>query len=156
MSLDDIPEAVALLREHDPGQEHGEWLARFERDVADEGKYPVVAVVDGVVVGYGRTLAFEHEADSPADAAPPGYYLLGLVVAPAYRGSGLGQQLTSERLRWLRQLAIERVYYYTHRENAASQRLHERLGFRKLTDGFWFPALPRDHAEVLYELRLHQ
>jgi ribosomal protein S18 acetylase RimI-like enzyme len=153
MTADDIDQATAVLREHDPDQDSGEWVARLGRDVAAAVKHPVVAVVRGEVVGYARTMPFHPEGDSPADAAPGGHYLLGLVVAPAHRRRGLGRLLTDERLRWLTERHPGTVYYYTHRNNAASRLLHEQLGFRRLTDTFWFPALPRDHSEVLYALR---
>jgi len=128
--------------------------ARFSRDVADPDKHPVVSVVDDAIVGYARTLPFEPDDTAPADVAPGGYYLLGLVVASAHRRRGLGQLLTEERLRWLTERGAEVVYFYTDRDNTASQRLHEQLGFRQLTSSFWFPALPRGHSEILYSLGL--
>lgn len=153
MTVGDIAAAVAVLREHDPVQEVEAWQGRFARDVAAVDKHPVVAVLDGEVVGYARTLPFQPNDDSPANAAPRGYYLLGLVVAEAHRRRGVGRLLTQERLRWLARRGSGTAFYYTHRHNTASQRLHEQLGFHRLTDDFWFPALPRDHSEVLYELR---
>ena len=83
ITASDISGCVAVLRDHDPSQEAQEWTARLGRDVADGDKRPVVAVVGNLVVGYARTLPFHHDAESPPDAAPDGYYLLGLVVALA-------------------------------------------------------------------------
>src|SRR5688572_26921619 len=113
----DIEACVAILREHDPGQDLDEWLARLGRDVADPDKHPMVAVVDDAVVGYARTMPFEPDVGSPADVAPGGYYLLGLVVASPYRGRGFGRLLTQERLRWLIARGSTSVYYYTHQDN---------------------------------------
>ena len=93
MTADDIDQATAVLREHDPDQDSGEWVARLGRDVAAAVKHPVVAVVRGEVVGYARTMPFQPEGDSPADAAPGGHYMLGLVVAPAHRRRGLAGQV---------------------------------------------------------------
>lgn len=152
MTAGDIEAAVAILRGHDPDQPVEEWTARLGRDVAAADRHPVVAVVDGVMAGYARTVPYQPDADSPADAAPGGEYLLGLVVTPAHRRRGLGRLLTDDRLRWLADRASPNVYYYTDRNNTASQRLHEQLGFRRVTDRFWFPALPREHSEVLFEL----
>lgn len=152
MKAVDVHASVAVLRQHDPSQDKEDWIARLERDIADADKYPVVAVVDDVVVGYGRTLPFEPGADSPAGAAPDGYYLLGLVVDPEHRRRGLGRQLAEERLRWLATRRATAVSYFTDRHNRASQRLHEQLGFRRLAGRFWFPALPSDHTEILYGL----
>jgi ribosomal protein S18 acetylase RimI-like enzyme len=150
----DVDRCVAVLREGYPDLDAGKWVARFEGDVADNGKYPVVAVVADVVVGYARTVSFEPDAGSPANVAPGGYYLLGLGVAADYRRRGIARLLTEERLRWLVGRGAEGVYYYTDRDNRGSHRLHEQLGFRQITDSFWFPALPREHTQVLYGLQL--
>lgn len=99
-------------------------------------------------------MPFQADADSPENAAPSGYYLLGLVVASAWRRRGVGRLLTDERLQWLADRGCASAYYWTHQNNAASRQLHEQLGFRRMTDEFWFPALPPDHAEVLYGLSL--
>lgn len=154
MAASDISGCVAVLRDHDPSQEAQEWTARLGRDVADADKHPVVAVVGNLVVGYARTLPFHHDAASPPDAAPDGYYLLGLVVALAHRRRGVGRLLTKERLRWLVERGTASAYYYTGPDNVASRELHEQMGFRRLTRTFWFPALPPDHCEVLYFLHL--
>ena len=154
MTAGDIDDCVALLRAHDDTQDADEWVARFGRDVADSDKHPVVALVDGAVVGYARTLPFEPDPGSPADTAPGGYYLLGLVVAAAHRRHGLGSLLTDERVRWLRQRGSTAVYFFTAADNLASQRMHEQLGFRQLTSSLSFPSLPPDHGEILYELSL--
>lgn len=154
MDTSDISGCVAILREHDPSQDAKEWVARLGRDVADADKGPVVAVVGNLVVGYARTLFFHRDAESPSDAAPNGYYLLGVVVASAHRRRGVGRLLTEERLRWLVERGAADVYYFTHRDNVASERLHEQMGFRRLTRKFWFPTLPPDHSEVLHYLHL--
>jgi len=154
MTVSDVPGCVEVLQEHDPSQDAQEWVARLGRDVADLNKGPVVAVVENLVVGYARTLPFHYDTESPPDAAPEGYYLLGLVVALAHRKRGVGRLLTAERLRWLVERGTASVYYYTHRDNVASQLLHEQMGFRGLTRKFWFPTLLPDHAEVLFCLHL--
>jgi ribosomal protein S18 acetylase RimI-like enzyme len=154
MTHSDIDRCVALLREGYPDLDARKWVARFQGDIADNGKYPVVAVVADEVVGYARTVSFEPDASSPVNVAPGGYYLLGLGVASDHRRRGIARLLTEERLRWLVARGAEAVYYYTDRGNRASHRLHEQLGFRQITHSFWFPALPREHTQVLYGLQL--
>ncbi|MDX6198347.1 MAG: hypothetical protein QOJ79_1498 [Actinomycetota bacterium] len=149
----DIPACVAVLRGHGPGHDVDEWLARFQRDVDSSEKHPVVAALAGAIVGYARTMPFEVEPGWPANVAPAGYYLLGLVVDLQHRRRGIGTLLTTERLRWLQGRAVE-VWYYTHRTNTASQHMHEQLGFARVTDDFWFPGMGDDHGEVLYRLPL--
>lgn len=154
MRSEDIQGSVALLLEHAPDHDAGEWVERLARDVASADRHPVVAVLDGAVIGYSRTMPFQADAGAPANAAPSGYYLLGLVVAPARRRHGVGRLLTEERLRWLSLRGCDSVFYYTHKDNNASQRLHDQLGFRWITDDFWFPALTSGHEQVLYGLHV--
>lgn len=152
MTPSDVDGCVRILQQYDPSQDAQEWVARFVRDIAGADKHPVVALVGDGIAGYGRTLPFVAVPGAPANAAPEGYYLLGLVVASSHQRRGLGRLLTQERLRWLRERGEQVAYYYTDRDNIASQELHEQLGFCRLTDNFWFPALPREHSEVLYRL----
>ena len=44
-----------------------------------------VAVVDGVIAGFGQA----HRLDSDGDRGPEGHYLTGVTVLPAYRRQGL-------------------------------------------------------------------
>lgn len=150
MALADIAACVELLREHDPGQDEADWVARLGRDITGADKHPVVAVADKAIVGYARTMPFTTDPGMPANAAPDGHYLLGLVVASAHRRRGIGRLLTQERLRWLLERGVDSAYYYTEHDNVASQFLHEQMGFCRMTDDFWFPGLPDGHAKVLY------
>lgn len=154
MIAPDVADCVRVLQEHDPSQNAHEWAARFGRDVADADRLPVVALVDDVVAGYARTLPFHRDRDSPPEAAPDGYYLLGLVVAPDHRNRGIGRLLIEERMRWLTERAATGVYFDTDIDNVTSRRLHEHMGFRVLTRDFCFPALPSDHTEILYHRSL--
>lgn len=66
-----------------------------------------------------------------------GWYLLGLVVDQGWRRRGIGEALTRTRMAWVAQRA-DHLYYFTAHGNRASQALHERLGFVKMT-GTWVP-----------------
>jgi ribosomal protein S18 acetylase RimI-like enzyme len=153
MTVDDIPACVAVLRDHEPSHDVEEWTARFGRDVDGPDKHPVVAEDSGVIVGYARLLRFDAEPDAPANAAPDGYYLSGLIVPVEHRRRGIGTQLTVARLRWLEGRADE-AFFYTMHDNVASQRMHEHLGFERVTDDFWFPGMGSGHGEILYSIRL--
>jgi ribosomal protein S18 acetylase RimI-like enzyme len=90
----------------------------------------ITACVDlAVLIGAGDAAAW---SDTPA-----GWYLLGVVVHPKWRRRGIGAALTRERMRWVAQRATE-IYYFTHRNNRASQALHERFGFVNVL-GDWIP-----------------
>ena len=153
MTAADIPACVDVLRGHDPSHDADEWLARFQRDVDGPEKHPVVAKDGDVVVGYGRTMPFVAEPGSPANVGPDGYYLLGLVVPADHRRRGIGTLLTVERLRWLQGRADE-VFFTTMHDNVASQRMHEHLGFERVTGDFWLPFSSSEQGEVLYRLQL--
>src|SRR5581483_7229910 len=72
--------------------------------------------------------------------APAGYYLTGVLVAPAHRRLGVGEQLTRARMGWAAERA-EEMWYFTNAGNRASLRLHEALGFTEVTRDFVFPGV---------------
>ena len=153
MTAADIPACVQVLRGHQPEHDVDAWLALFQRDVDGPDKHPVVATDGDVVVGYGRTMPFAAEPDSPPNVGPNGYYLLGLVVPVQHRRRGIGTLLTAERLRWL-EGRTDAVFFTTMHDNIASQRMHERLGFERVPGDFWLPFSSSEEGEVLYRLQL--
>jgi ribosomal protein S18 acetylase RimI-like enzyme len=124
------------------GAEEG-WRERFAADRDDEDACFLVAVLGdggGAVVGYGRARYFEPRPDAPARTAPAGYYLTGVLVAPAHRRLGVGDQLTRARMGWAAERA-EEMWYFTNAGNRASLRLHEALGFAEVSRDFMFPGV---------------
>jgi ribosomal protein S18 acetylase RimI-like enzyme len=113
------------------------WRQTLSRTVRDGRQRALfVAEANGQLVGYGRVVCVDADP-KVAEAAPPGWYLLGLVVDEAWRRRGIGEALTRARMAWVSGRS-NRLYCFTHRGNAASQALHERLGFTKLP-GTWIP-----------------
>ena len=108
-------------------------------DLERADRYVAVACAESEVVGYGGV--FRHEFVSEHPAAPTGYYLVGLIVAPAWRRYGIGELLTLERMRWTAERAGE-IYYFANLANGATLDLHERLGFTEVTRDFTFPKAP--------------
>jgi len=153
MTDEDAPTAVRLLQELDSKHGTDDWLERFARDVADPDRHPVVARLDGTLVGYARTLPYVPTDEDPPGHAPAGYYLLGLVVTPGARRQGVATALTAARLQWITARA-DAAYFYTDHDNVASQRMHEALGFRRISKSFWFPAMGDSKGEVLYGKQL--
>jgi GNAT superfamily N-acetyltransferase len=100
------------------------------------------------VVGAARVSLFEPGANAPLNVAPPGWYLVGLVVAPEWRRHGIGLALSAARVRWALERAPE-VWYFTGTRNRASFALHARLGFEEVTRDFWFPRVPFEHGGIL-------
>ena len=113
-------------------------LARCVEQALDPALLLVVAEAGGEIVGFGRAGAWDPPDDAPLDAAPPGWYLLGLLVRDAWRRRGVGSALTRRRLDWIGG-RTDRAYYFANARNDASIELHRRLGFVERTRDFWFP-----------------
>lgn len=150
----DVP-ALTRLRASRRGPEDdarrwAEWAASSPRD----DFLLLVACVEDVVVGYGVADRFEPPPDAPPHVAPRGQYLVGLVVDPSVRRRGIGAALVRARLDWIAGRA-SCAWYFSDDDNVASIRLHERFGFRPVTNRFWHPG-PRnpDSAMTLYRADL--
>jgi len=133
-------------------------LARWERSLTASATDPdrMLHVADdgGRIVGYSRATYWERPPGAPANAAPTGWYLIGLVVDPAYRRRGIGRALTEIRLAAIAARASE-VWYFANARNRSSLELHSRLGFTEVTRDFWFPELSFEGGEgVLARARL--
>jgi GNAT superfamily N-acetyltransferase len=98
-AIADLP-GTARLAVAERGGEHAEWQARFAADLPDPDACLLLAEAGGHVTAYGRARRFDPPRDAPASIAPAGYYLSGLLVAPAYRRRGIGEQLTRARMAW--------------------------------------------------------
>jgi ribosomal protein S18 acetylase RimI-like enzyme len=114
---------------------------RLQADLDDPTRYSVVACVDDQVIGYAAVIRHELSPDDPPTTAPTGYYLIGLIVSPDWRRHGIGELLTTERLRWTAERADD-VYYFANLANGAILDLHERFGFTEVTRDFIFPRAP--------------
>jgi ribosomal protein S18 acetylase RimI-like enzyme len=108
-------------------------------DLEQPDRYVAVACADSEVVGYGGV--FHHQFTPEHPAAPTGYYLIGLIVAPAWRRYGIGELLTLDRVRWVAERTDE-VFYFANIANDATLDLHQRLGFSEVTRDFTFPKAP--------------
>jgi GNAT superfamily N-acetyltransferase len=114
-----------------------DWRQTLTRTVRDGQRRALfVAEARGQVVGYGRVV-YPRADPEEERAAPPGWYLLGLVVDQPWRRRGVGEALTRARMAWVSERS-DRLYYFTGQGNLASQALHERLGFTPLP-GTWIP-----------------
>ncbi len=136
----DLPElaAIAAEREEEPV---ADWLQAFA-SIYEESRAGrallLVAVFDSVVAGYGKAAAFVPPAGSPANVAPEGWYLTGVVVSPALRRRSVGTFLTRARLGWIASRS-DRAYYVANEKNVVSIELHRRLGFVELTRDVFHP-----------------
>lgn len=136
----DLP-ALAAIRSERDGLAPERARAIFERcleRVASAEMLLLVAETGGAVVAYGCAARFDPAPDAPPPCAPAGWYLAGVVVAPAHRRRGIARALTRARLDRLAARA-SRVYYFANELNRASIDLHATFGFRELTREFRHP-----------------
>ncbi|WP_222710386.1 GNAT family N-acetyltransferase [Quadrisphaera setariae] len=117
--------AAALLAAAHYGGEGATWQERLARALAAPDALFAIAEVSGQVVACAKAARCAPVDD---DDAPAGLYLTGLLVDPAWRRRGLGEQLTRWRLERLRRSG-EPVLFFTNARNTASLALHTRLGF---------------------------
>ncbi|MGW7683046.1 N-acetyltransferase family protein [Kribbella sp. NPDC054772] len=114
---------------------------RLLADLRDPLKYVAVAVVDDEIVAYGGVIRHDRSPADPPTTAPSGFYLIGLIVAPAWRRHGIGDLLTQDRMRWTAERADE-IYTFVNLANAAILDLHQRFRFTEVTRDFTFPNAP--------------
>lgn len=89
----DVEPSLQLLAAIGVGDEAA-WRQTLTRTVLDgEHRVLFVAEMRGQIVGYGRAVLTKEEPDVP-NAAPVGWYLLGLVVGESWRQHGIGESLT--------------------------------------------------------------
>ena len=107
------------------------------------------------VVAYGRVRRFEPEPDAPENTAPPGWYLVGVIVDELWRRRGIAHALTEARLRWIGDRADE-AWYFTNPVNRPSIDLHTAFGFREVTRDFHYPRVTfTGGVGVLFRARLN-
>lgn len=146
-TLNDITACAHLISDHVSGNLEA-WQSQFEQDIANPQRLFLVATVNHSVVGYGHATIHSATLEDEAKSSPTGYFLSGLMVAPAYRRQGIGTLLTVARIDDLRQVT-NTIYYRAEPDNLPTIDLHSRLGFKKIA------AAERDGKEYsLFRLEL--
>ena len=151
----DLREAAGIAAERE-GESLEKWLAVFERwqEDASGQSLLLVAALRQRVIGYGRAQYFVQPEEAPGNVAPQGWYLMGVVIHPAFRRRGVGLELTRARLALLAK-QCSKVFYFVNERNLASIGLHRSVGFVELTRDFWFPKVQFDGGVgVLFECDL--
>ena len=140
--IEDLEGLARLCHERDGDslETHREhYLKELTENPGWQNRLLVVAVVEGALVGYGRAINIQPKPDWPANAAPAGWYLGGMIVTPTLRRRGIGAELTRRRLDWIKTKSDE-AFYFVNAQNLASIALHSELGFEELTRDFFLPA----------------
>jgi GNAT superfamily N-acetyltransferase len=150
--LPDVARIVAEREEGDPAEHLARFVREFERRDGPESAL-WVATLGGRVVGHARAAWFTPPADSPADVAPEGWYLAGVIVDPAFRGRGVGDALTRARLDWVDGRGGA-TYYFANARNRVTIDLHAKLGFVERTRRFTYPGVSfTGGVGILFERR---
>ena len=133
--------ALAAIAAEREGEPVAKWEARFkELDAAVQSGVAMllVAELDDEPIGYGKVGHFTPPIRSPANVAPAGWYLTGLVVKPAFRRRGVGMRLTTARLDWIAARSRE-AFYFANARNRVTIELHAKLGFVEHMRDFFHP-----------------
>ena len=136
-TIADCAEIATISVERDGGN-IADAEIRCERDIIDEERLLLVAATANGLAAFGRAGHWGPPEGAPADVAPAGWYLFGVVVRDVWRRHGIGLDLTRRRLDWIRERADE-AFYFANARNRPSIDLHARLGFIELTREFTFP-----------------
>lgn len=92
-------EAVTALVHAVYGGQLQAWRQRMHQALSRSDYCLLLAFIGGEPVGYGKANWCEPRGED--DQATAGMYLTGLVVAPAWRRRGIGEELTRRRLTWV-------------------------------------------------------
>ena len=132
---------LAIIAAEREGSTQTTQLKLFEKHLSNQetGQYLIlVAEVLGEVAVYGKCAYCKLPDSAPANRAPDGWYLTGVIVAPQFRRRRIGHQLTHERLQWLAQ-RTSKAYYFASVQNRVTIELHRHFGFVEVTQDFSFP-----------------
>ncbi|WP_417365756.1 GNAT family N-acetyltransferase [Glutamicibacter arilaitensis] len=118
----DTPTAYAESFQDALGHDQAEWVMRGERGTAEHGIALAAITEDGRWVGTMGAFVPNPEA---------GPLLVGVYVAPAYRGSqaGLTDSLLSRIEDWARTEGHQ-LTLHVHEDNARARKYYERQGFK--------------------------
>lgn len=152
---------VAELSEIEAAREGGEaadYASRLERAITSSGQTGLglilVAERGDRLLALGKVRYFTPADDAPANRAPRGWYLSGVIVVPEYRRRGVGRRLIEARLDWIRERDCS-AFYFANIRNRVSIELHREFGFVELTRDFTYPGVTFEGgAGVLFRIEL--
>jgi ribosomal protein S18 acetylase RimI-like enzyme len=152
-TVDDVPQMASLAADRVSGEVDKLVENLTTRIAAPDTCAAFVVVEDDEVTAWAIARHVEPKIVD-ADHAPPGWYLMGLIVRDDRQRRGHGDALTRARLDWLA-TRTDHVLYFTDVDNEASQCLHASFGFRRVRDGLTPRTLAFDAGPMtLFDLDL--
>lgn len=130
---------IEAAREGSDPEERASTLEREVRWCAETGQGLILSAEVGVPVAIAKVKRIVPP-ENASNGVPPGWYLGGVIVDPAYRRQGIGRALTRARLDWITVHDL-RAHYVTNAANLASIEMHREFGFFELTRDFSLPGL---------------
>jgi ribosomal protein S18 acetylase RimI-like enzyme len=139
-ALTDSPTAFGSTYAREEALTEPEWRDWLDRASGANGA--MFLAFDGEEC-VGVVGAYDHEGTSVR--------LVSMWVAPAARGSGLGQRLVNQVITWARSIGRDVVDLHVTIGNAAAERLYRRMGFQPTDDT---QPLPSDPSYTLRRMEL--
>ena len=114
-----------------------------------------VAEQEGEIIAYARACYKRPTEERPLGDMPEAWILGGMIVSPAHRRLGIGEELVRVRIEWLKE-RTDVCYYVVSLQNRASIDLHSKLGFEEIKYDIAHPGVSfTGGVGVLYRLRLN-
>jgi len=125
-ALADAPMAFSSTLESEEAFPEQLWHERAERAAVGADRVTFVAERDGEWIGLATGLA--NDPDDPNDPRP---ILVGMFVAPAARGRGIGHALVEAVVAWARDRRATALIFCVTSTNHSAIKLYTNCGFRR-------------------------
>lgn len=121
MIADDLPAVMEVERKTFPADAWSEGMLRGELDDQPRTRHYVVALVDGVIVGYAGLAAAGDQADVQT-----------IAVLAEWRGTGVGGAMLTELLAEAARRGAVSVFLEVRADNLGAQAVYDRFGFERI------------------------
>jgi ribosomal protein S18 acetylase RimI-like enzyme len=103
------------------------WIREDFENIDHTLKAYINAMAFGRIVGFIRAWNSPHNHKWMND---------GIVVLPERRNKRVGHRLVVEAVKLVESMGADCMYFHTWKENFTSIRVHEKAGFKRVTDTF--------------------
>ncbi|MEU4536396.1 ribosomal protein S18-alanine N-acetyltransferase [Streptosporangium sp. NPDC023825] len=121
MTVDDLPAVMEVERKTFPADAWSEGMLRGELDDQPRTRHYVVALADGVIVGYAGLAAAGDQADVQT-----------IAVLAEWRRTGVGGAMLAELLAEAARRGAVSVFLEVRADNPGAQAVYDRFGFERI------------------------